>query len=305
MTDAEIIRAFPRYEGSGEPGFFIDFLGTRTRTAYISTLPQAGGVVEDYPAGDGNFHASTVEWAGALRAVLDACRGVPFVVVELGAGWGPWLVSLASAARAKGLDDVRLVGIEGSADHVAYMHTHFADNGIDPRRHRLVHAVVGTSDGVAEFPVHNEPSVRWGDAAIFTEPQPWTFRRVARPVYHGLRRLLGRAPAAAPPRAATVRVPSLSIPTVLRDFARVDLVHIDIQGHEYDVVASARGVLRQKVHRLVIGTHGRDIEAQLRDELGANGWTLEADEQCVYTDEANQLGLYRDGCQVWRNPAIA
>lgn len=53
MTDEEIIRSFPRYQGAGTPGFIADFLGTKTRTAYISGFPPAGGV-EDNPTG--KFH---------------------------------------------------------------------------------------------------------------------------------------------------------------------------------------------------------------------------------------------------------
>src|SRR3954447_10429695 len=133
-ADEAVLRSFPRYEGPAEPGFVIDFLGTRTRTAYISTLPPEGHV-EGYPL-PGNFHATGLEWAGVLRAVLDA--GPEVVAVELGAGWGPWLVAVAAAARVRGIRAVRLVGVEGSRHHVEYLRTHFADNGLDPAAHTIL-----------------------------------------------------------------------------------------------------------------------------------------------------------------------
>src|SRR6266571_1561157 len=91
MSDAEVIKSFPRIEGTGIPGYVIDFLGVKTRTSYISELPQEGGVVEDYPI-PASFHATAIEWAGCLRAVLEADKEL--VGVELGAGWAPWLVTL-------------------------------------------------------------------------------------------------------------------------------------------------------------------------------------------------------------------
>lgn len=299
MTNSEIICAFPRYEGPGQSGFVTDFVGSKTRTSYVNGLT-ASGTVEDYPV-VANFHATATEWAGALRAVLEAEPRHTLTVAELGAGWGPWLVSMTLAAASRGVHTVQLIGVEGAAEHVAFMHTHFADNGLDPRQHRLMHGVVGTKDGTVEFPVLPDPASVYGATPVPPTARTLTFRSIARPVYRRVRTLLGRAPYP----ATTVRVKQFSLLTIFRDYPRIDLVHIDIQGDEYKVVASARTMLRQKVRRLVIGTHGRDIEEQLRQELSANGWTLEADEQCIFLDEETQQALYRDGCQVWSNPSLA
>jgi hypothetical protein len=92
--------------------------------------------------------------------------------------------------------------------------------------------------------------------------------------------------------------------TLLRPFTTVDVIHIDIQGHEHAVVASARKILQEKAKRLVIGTHSRNIEQQLFDELSAAGWRLEADESCVYKPNDGKPALFLDGCQIWRNPRL-
>lgn len=100
-------------------------------------------------------------------------------------------------------------------------------------------------------------------------------------------------------------MPCYSIPTLLAPFRQVDLIHVDIQGHEREVISAARQTLTQKVKRLVIGTHGRAIEEQLLDTLSADGWLLEADESCLYRQTGDRITLSRDGCQVWKNPALA
>jgi FkbM family methyltransferase len=280
----------------------IDFLGTRTRTSTLSVLPPEGGIVEEYPI-PGNFHATAREWAGALRAVLAA--STELVVVELGAGWGPWLISLAFAARQRGILKLRLVAVEGSEEHFAYLATHFRDNGLDPEEHTLLHGVVGEADGVADFPILADPAAAWGDAAIFANGSRSRLRQLCRTGYH-LLRAAGRAwrkkAAKGPP--LTRRVPCFSLATLLGPLPTVDLVHVDIQGHEYKVLASARKVLSARVKRIVIGTHGRAIEQQLLDELGSQGWILEADESCQYRQKGRLIFLYHDGCQVWRNPAL-
>jgi FkbM family methyltransferase len=278
QPDEMLIRSFPRYQGPGTPGFVTDFIGMKTRIAYFNHMNAYDGQVLDFPI-PGDVHYSGLEWAGTLRAVRDAVGEM--VVVELGAGFGPWLVASVLAGRARGIKQFRLVGVEGSRHHYEYMLTHFRDNGLDPADYTLLHGISGALDGVAEFPVLDDPRGDWGAVAV-TSP--------------------GTAPAHA---ARTERLRTYSLGTLLTPFSRVDLIHIDIQGHEAEVVAAGRDVLRQKVKRLVIGTHSRTIEQQLFDELGAAGWRLEAEEPTIVRQvDSGGPHLYVDGCQVWRNPAL-
>jgi FkbM family methyltransferase len=299
MTDEQVIKSFPRCQGPGEAGFIIDFLGTRTRTSSISTLPQAGGIVEDYPI-PVNFHATAREWACVLRAVLAAATEL--VVVELGAGWAPWLVAAARAGQLRGITDLRLVGVEASKEHCAFMAAHFLDNGLDPARHTLLHGVVGTADGSACFPVAPNPAGDWGARAVYTGGLCSAIRRWAGRGSRTLRnavRALFRRPPLDPGR--TESVPCYSLATLLRPFQTVDLVHVDIQGDEHAVLASGRDVLKDKVKRIVVGTHSRRIEQDLREELGSREWMLEAEETCTYRQDGKKTVLFRDGCQGWRN----
>jgi hypothetical protein len=291
-TNEQIIRSFPRFRGEGVPDFIIDFLGTKTRTAYINlNRAERSGTVEDYPF-PYNFHASALEWSGALRSVLDAKS--EYVAVELGAGWAPWLISMAFAARSRGIWKFRLVGVEASKAHCEFARTHFLDNGFDPDAHTLLHGIAGPKDGYGHFPVLADPTLDYGSPAQFPIElgfkQKWKNR---------IKWVLGRP--ISPVSQGMERIRCYSLPTLLAPFAQVDLLHIDIQGGERELIPAARRVVRQKVRWLVIGTHGRDIEQALHDELQDGPWELETEENCHVSLEGGQLVLHRDGCQVWRN----
>lgn len=122
----ELIRSFPQFERPGKPEYVTDFLGTRTRTAFIRCAESFDGAVEGYPI-PANFHATAAEWAGVLLAVADA--GGRFAAAEIGAGWGPWLVSSAAAARKRGIENIRLLVLEASPAHLDFIRQHFRDNG--------------------------------------------------------------------------------------------------------------------------------------------------------------------------------
>ena len=307
LSDEEVIKSFPCYEGPEEPGYVIDFLGVRTRPSYVCGLPTSGGIV-GYPI-PGSFQGRIIEWTGVLRAVVEADQQL--VAVELGAGWAPWLVTAARAAALRGINQVSLVGVEGCQEHFDFMITHFRDNGLDPERHRLIHGVVGTRDGMARFPLIADPAFYYGERAIFAnQAQVVTgngngsgslLRRLARKGFQAARR---RIRTVVNGSNRTVQVRCFSLPTLLGPLTKVDLLHVDIQGDEYDVLASAPRVLRKKVKRLVIGTHSRAIEQKLLDELASQSMVLESEEACLFRQQDDRMELERDGCQVWRNPAL-
>jgi hypothetical protein len=312
--DEKVILSFPRYEGAGTPGFVTDFLGVRTRLSYFSGIDHYGGMVETYPL-PCNFHANAIEWAGVLRAVEEA-EGPGFVALELGAGWGPWLVTAGVAARNKGLANVRLIGVEGSGKHLDFMRTHFRDNRFDPGEHQLLHGIVGPHDGTAHFPIIPEGAADWGAEAKFqtrlavtpiAPPQRGLVRRLGRPVIRLLRKIKAVHRLQNPPLNPAVRteqLPCYSLRTLLEPYPAADFVHIDIQGAEFDVIAAARAVLEAKVRRLIIGTHGRLIEERLMRELAGRGWRLESEEACVFEQNDEHIYLRGDGCQVWKNPRL-
>ncbi len=280
--DAAVIAAFQPFSITrAPPGYWIDFLGVRTQCAFLpddhlAALSAPGAFQGPPGAPNGPLH-DIEEWAGTLRSVLEARDRL--TVVELGAGWAPWLVGAAKAAARVGIHDTVLVGVEGSLGHVEFMRRHFIDNGIDPAAHRLIHGVIGVADGVAHFPKLAQPNNNYGSEADYQ------------------------------PSGAAVemeQVPSISLQTLLADLPVVDILHCDIQGMEAEVFRAGQAVVDARVRRVVIGTHSRKVEAELLDIFAGLHWVLEAETVCKLVQSATgAMCLVIDGTQVWRNPRFA
>ncbi len=263
-----------------EPGWYTDFLGIRTRLSFqpaghewldarFLPVPTSGLI---------QFHDAQ-EWGGVLRAAIDARPTGRFVAFELGAGWGPWVSTVARLAQLMGLAP-SLVAVEADAGHLDFIRTHFADNGLPMESCRLIQAVAGAMDGTAWFPMLANSAEDYGASASFAD-----------------------APAGMLP------VPSISLATLLRDETRVDLIHCDIQGAEAETMAAGIDEVSAKVRRIVVGTHGRAIEEQLYYLFTGAGWRLEDDKACLLQPDYKPGDLYTlraDGVQVWlnRNPAL-
>jgi len=285
--DYSIFKDLHVYDGPGAPGFLTDFLGVRTSVAFVEHLSARDGAVEGLPLPFGNWHGDICEWIGSMKAVMAAKDRL--IVYELGAGWAPWLVACAFTARQKGITNVRLTGVEGSRHHFEMMEQHFRTNNLDPANHRLLHAIAGAQDGEAEFPVLPNPSLDWGAAASFSPRNKTSDSHID---YRGHR------------FAEVERVPVYALSTLLSEDDRVDLVHIDIQGHEAEVVAGSIDAVTSKVKRMIVGTHSRALETQVADLLAPRGWLLELDSACRMTVQDGQVLYPVDGAQIWVNPAL-
>ncbi|MES2497202.1 MAG: FkbM family methyltransferase [Pseudomonadota bacterium] len=284
MTDFAIVNAFAPFP-RGEPvaDGFRDIFGSVTRVRYLDRAWHnlSGYVYASVPRDrEGGLHG-TSEWVGTLRSVLEA-RG-KFTAMELGAGWGPWLIASQNAARTRGIDKIDLTGVEGATEHHGFMVDNFRNNGVPPEAHSLHHAVVGAEDGIAAFPKLHIAEDDYGANAVFAD---------------------GERDAAAM-RGDLEEIRCISLNTLLAGKDRVDLIHIDIQGHEETVLRAGIDALNAKVRRLVIGTHSRAIEGHLFDLLHDNGWVCESEVPCVLraTMDGRRV-LFVDGEQVWRNDRL-
>ena len=271
----------PRWTGSVGPGMTANWLGTVTRSIYNNNnSAPTGRILTPYiPSVDDGYF----EWIDLLESVLEADDG--FTMVELGAGWGRWLVDAWGVLKqiGKSHKEVLLVGVEAEPTHFEWMKEHFADNGLDVRRHRLIQAAVAANDGVANFVIGHAEA--WYGQAIVSgvgdQFNNW-------------------------PEASVKEVATVSLATALKDIALVDLIDMDIQGAEADVVEASRDLLDQRVKRVHIGTHGGDIEARLRTAFAGMGW------RCHYDfahggDAVTPFGTvsFGDGVQSWINPRYA
>ena len=84
--------------------------------------------------------------------------------------------------------------------------------------------------------------------------------------------------------------------------ARIDLLHVDIQGGEADLIATSLSVLREKVAYLVVGTHSRQIEGRIIETLLGDSWVMEIERPAILALDARCPTVTVDGVQGWRNP---
>jgi FkbM family methyltransferase len=282
QADLAVFQSFPPVRVRPQAGFFVDFLGVRTRAAYANFQAFDGKVMGHPVPYSDRLHAETIEWIGLLKAVLDA-RG-RFAAMELGAGWGPWLVGGAVAARHRGVQDVRLCGVEGDPAHFQFLVEHFRDNSLDPDAHELINASVGVEAGTVRWPIIEDPNSSWG----------------LRP--------LEREDGCGSEVRSYVDLEQFAFSDLLAREELWDLVHIDVQGGEFALVAAAADILDRRVRRMVIGTHSRKIEGDLIDFLYRRGWLLENEKPAQFTFNRATATLEAmtsiDGTQVWKNPRL-
>lgn len=285
--------AFESYRATrrGTPQWELDYLGVRTRTKFVTDAAAPDYVVRTSPMLP-RFDEEYPEWIDVLDAVERA--SARFTMVELGAGWGRWLARGGTAARLRGLP-CELVGVEAEPTHFAWLRTHLEDNGLADSS-RLIEAAVAPADGWVRFHV-GDPASWYGQAIDPNDPgfKPkqgcWRERR--------------RVRATAVQERDVVRVPAVSLASVLAPLGQVDLIDADIQGSEADVFEAAPAVLAAKVKLVHVGTHSEENEERLRALFTRLGWRKRFDFACLGERETPWGRIeFQDGVQSWENPAF-
>jgi FkbM family methyltransferase len=289
QDDLSILEFFKNPQAIAQSGFVVDFMGGRIRTSSLWQGARAlDGQLLAIPV-PADFHAEAIEWIGLLKSVKSA-QG-EFVAMELGAGFGPWVVAGGIAAKRVGISNIRLCAVEGDSVHFRFLKQHFQDNGFIPDQHRLIEAAVGISAGLARWPVLSELEARetWGSRPIDGSSQD-----IAVTDYVGNK------------HENTTAIQVVSFNDLLQLEHKWNLVHIDVQGHEFEICNSALIDLTKRVQWIIIGTHSRKIEGDLLALFLGAGWVLEHEKPAKFTYRSNTPTLEAmttlDGTQVWRNP---
>jgi FkbM family methyltransferase len=235
------------------------------------------------------FDEEYLEWVDIVESVR-AARGC-YTMIELGAGFGRWLVRAVAVLRQLAPDlPFALVAVEAEPTHMLFLREHFELNGIDPDDHWLIEAAVAARTGYAKFAVGRATS--WYGQAIVG----------AASRFDRMKRLWRKSPAGADVDV----VKTVDLRTILDRFERVDLIDLDVQGQELEVLSAAADELDRKVARLHIGTHATAIEAGLRELLAQRGWEPVNDYACG-KESQTPFGriAFGDGVQTWANPRCA
>lgn len=290
-----VFERWGRWAGNVEGGWSANFLGVLTREEF--TVGMTGALSTErrwIEAGIPAVDEEYFEWIDVLEAVEAADE--TFVMVELGAGYGRWLMNAAAAARARGGTSIHLIGVEAEPTHFRWMRQHFEDNGVPATALTLIQAAVAAEPGRVRFHI-GDPSAWYGQAIY---PNPWI--PDPKPSFgRRLRQLVG----ARRDGHRVVNVPAVTLSSVLEPHDRVDLVDLDIQGAEADVLESARASLAARVRRVHVGTHGPDVERRLRELFVGLGW-VKVNDYAWGSDATTPWGpvRFQDGVQTWRNPHL-
>jgi FkbM family methyltransferase len=289
-----VFSGFRSWEGIVEGGRDVNWLGVKTRASYydVFTIPDEERHVSVPPL---PFDEEYFEWIDLLEAVTGA-QGT-FTMLELGAGWGRWIVNAAAALHQRGIDDYKLIAVEAEPQHFRWLRQHVADNGLEARKVELIRAAVAGLDGTARFEVGDSSSY-YGQMLV--EVDSGISARLARVIgpLNDKTELSERG-------SRLGRVKAISLESLLRNLTVVDLIDADLQGAEADVFEPAARVLDEKVRRVHIETHDHEVEPRLRELFAKLAWEAVWDFPCA-GDSTTPFGRvhFEGGVQTWVNPKL-
>jgi FkbM family methyltransferase len=284
-------------------GYGLDLLGTKVRYQFVAGLTtyRAGRKLTPDPLFDEEYF----EWIDVLESVV-AAQG-SYTMIELGAGYGRWVIRAAYAMKRRHPRmPYRLIAVEAEPVVYQWLRQHFTNNGIDPSQHTLLHGAVCETPGDVLFYIggprggvfDRQPNTWYGQFLV--KPHDLNSESVADGEYSGFpvnRHQSGWR---------SIQVPGVTLSGILKDLERVDLIDMDIEGQELPAVQLNMEQLNAKVKRLHIGTHGKEIEDQLRELLSAQGWECQFEHTgCSTSDTPWGAISFENGVQSWVNPRLS
>lgn len=294
---------YPPWSGVLEKDYaWVTFVGSKVRHTFAPEYvdPKADRfVTAPHPALDEEYF----EWLDLVESLEEAQRR--FVMLELGAGYGRWCVNAANFARRHRPDlELRLIPVEAEKTHFAWLKQHIRDNALDLGVFTLYNAAVGTSDGFAFFQM-GSPGECYGNSLI-TEPPRRTPGDSLRAFLFRSARRIAFPKRPSDQRDTIERVRVLSLETILKDVARVDLVDMDVQGTELEVLTASADTLDRQVRRIHIGTHSEAIESGLEELFRRLAWR-NVHRYSAGGERSTPWGQVRfgDGVQTWLNEKLA
>jgi len=290
-SDLELLSKYADLTTKPIEGYHIDFTGIKTSPIDLglSFWNHLNGTVNhNLPLPDDSFHAMGVEYCSLFFAIEHSTDS--FTMFEFGAGYGTWMAYTAKACIRRGIEKVNVIGIEGDKNKIPLIMKHlqynnFRDDSNELEQEynniysKIINGAVNVNDGFIEYP---EVEVdEYGATVLETE-----FSKSKK----------------------KSKLPAFSINTLLNDYEKVDFIHFDVQGIEYDIIASSLEVLSKKVRFMCIGTHSRKIEGDLISLLFTNEWQLLRENPCRFSKDERETLIDRttdDGTQFWVNKKLS
>jgi FkbM family methyltransferase len=295
---------FRPYTGELPPNCDLDFLGTLVPPEFIQGLvpliPYTRQVEGFYAYNDEEYF----EWVDLLESVV-AASGT-YTMIDLGAGYGRWSVRAAYAMKHFNPKlRCRLIAVEAEPTVYGWMRKHFANHGVSRWQRKLIHGAVSEQPGKVHFYVGGPRGSRFD-----RPPSAWYGQFLTKD--YDLRNQIRKDGKYAGSNVylhssgwRSIRVPGVSLRTILKKLDRVDLIDLDIEGQELVTLTAAVDGLDAKVKRLHIGTHSAEIEAGLKQLLSDHGWRCLACYPLLTTSETPFGAIsFENGVQSWVNPRL-
>ncbi len=299
-------------------GFIVDFLGTLTdiefRTIFAFDPAMAGGkyvetrlpVIAD---GEGWFEA--VNWVEAAREARDR-----YVMVTLGACYGAQAVGAYRALQLLNPMPYKLVAVEAEPGNYAWMQRHMRDNGIDPEDQWLVQTAISDKNAPVLFPVGwpgmgigncfstNEDAARkeYAQQLIAAGEAEQAVRNL---LINNTTEVVKNLVPGEHYEAEIKMASAVTLRDILSPFDVVDFLESDIQQSEILVFPPFMKLLKRKVRRVLIGTHGGDVHSALATMFRNDGWEIIFD-YAPNGSYTSALGSFttNDGVLTARNPDL-
>lgn len=285
------------------PGFDPEVRGGKIESTVLPDLSKAQNAAE----AEAWFEA--VNWVVAAREARER-----YVMITLGANYGAQAVGAYRALRVLNPMPYRLVAVEPVPTNIVWIEQHMRANGIDPERHWIIPVAISDRSEPVYFPVGgpgvgsnncyatNELAARrnYADAFIGGGKSDEALRNLLLKNTTGI---IQDLVAGADFPAEIKLVSAVTLKEVLGPFDRVDYLEADIQQSEILVFPLFLELLRRKVRRIHIGTHGVEVHRALHNIFLDRGWEI------VFSYEPNArhasaLGPFElnDGVLTVRNP---
>lgn len=307
-------------EVDAPPGYMVDFMGVLIDSRFVTEpdhdIGEGGSrrvaiptLQENYNA-DSEWWFETVDW---FVAALEA-RG-QFVMMSLGASYGAQPVGAYKALQMVNPLPVKLVAVEADPQSCNWIRQHFRTNGINPDDHWIVQAAVSDTDEPVLFPIGasglgsnncvstNEPKARdiWVEIIKRNGDPTAALENLIRYGSTGLMHDIGAG------YSGEVKfVSAVTVADLLSPFDKIDLLECDIQQSEIVALPLHLDLLRRKVKRIHIGTHGEDVHRSLHRMFAKAGWDV------VFNYKPNAIhqspwGRFRvnDGILTLQNPDLS
>jgi hypothetical protein len=284
---ADVFDGIKPWAGKVPKGYLVDFLGILTDAKFremfgINPATIGGGDVETrlptIEDGEGWFEAAN--WILAARAARDR-----FVMVTLGACYGAQAVGSWRAMQLLNPMPYKLVAVEPEPDNYEWTRRHMRDNGIDPDNQWLLKSAIGARNDPVLFPIGspgsgaqncvatNEDASRriYANEIISAGRATEVLRNLMTTNSTGITKDL--VPGENFP-AEIKMVSAITLQDILGPFDVVDYVESDIQQSEILVFPPYMTLLKRKVRRVHIGTHGREVHNTLLQLFQRDGWDI-------------------------------